>query len=356
VGSLSRSLRGDDPRATDGIAERATSEPGAGAGTICRRANPSYPPAMAPVRRLPDILALRPDHDAFLVDVWGVLHAGGPLHAGVVETLVALRESGARVLFLSNSSRLGTPMAESLVALGLPRDVFVEVLSSGDVTREALVRRDDAVFALCRCGPSPRVLHVGNPGFVPWLFELGLDFVDDALDLDLGAAPELIVATGVPATRAALEAERTRLAPLAARKIPLVCTNPDPLIPSPSGKVVLGPGAVARMYADLGGPTFLFGKPHAPIYREAMRRLDVAPERIVAIGDMLPTDIAGARAAGIRSVLVTTGVHASEVGDELDQHDGRDDAVLEALFSLHGARPDAVIERFGRAASAGGRS
>lgn len=296
---------------------------------------------MPPVRRLTDLLTLRDDHDAFLVDVWGVLHAGGPLHEGVVGTLEALADSGARVTFLSNSSRLGAPMADSLVALGVRRELFVEVLSSGDVTREVLARRDEAVFA--RSGASPRVLHVGNPGFVPWLFELGLTFVDpDPADPTCGE-PELIVATGVPATAAALDAERTRLAPLAARGVPMVCTNPDPLIPSPSGKVVLGPGAVARVYAELGGPTFLFGKPHAPIYREAIARLGTPTHRIVAVGDMLPTDIAGARAAGLTSVLVTTGVHAADLGAAGDR-----EHALEALFERHGARPDAVLARFGR--------
>jgi HAD superfamily hydrolase (TIGR01459 family) len=226
-------------------------------------------------------------------------------------------------------------MAESLVALGVPRGAFVEVLSSGDVTRDALARREDAVFA--RCPARPRVLHVGNPGYVPWLFELDLDFVDDE------AGAELVVATGAPSSDAELRAVKGRLAPLAARGVPLVCTNPDPVIPSPDGTLALGPGAVARAYADLGGHTFLFGKPHAPIYRGALRRLGGAPERVVAIGDMIATDIKGARAAGIACVLVTTGVHAAEVGD------APSDAALEALFAAHGARPDAVLARFGRA-------
>jgi HAD superfamily hydrolase (TIGR01459 family) len=297
--------------------------------------------ASARVRRLPDVLALRAQHDAFLVDVWGVLHAGGPLHPGVIDTLEALAESGARVLFLSNSSRLGGPMAESLVALGVPREAFVEVLSSGDVTREALVRRDAEVFA--RCSTAPRVLHVGNAGYVPWLFELGFTFVEKDDEADL------IVATGAPSSAARLEALRDRLTPLAARGVPLVCTNPDPVIPSPNGTVVLGPGAVARVYAERGGPTFLFGKPHAPIYREAVGRLGVDTPRIVAIGDMLATDIAGARGAGIASVLITSGVHAGEVGGALES----DEEALEALFGTHGFRPDAVVAWFGRNASEG---
>lgn len=298
---------------------------------------------MSTLRRVPDVLALRADHDAFLVDVWGVIHSGGPLHEGVHAALDALAESGARVLFLSNSSRLGALMAENLVALGVRRDVFVDVLSSGDVTREALAARDEAIFSIC--GASPRVLHVGHAAYVPWVFELGLDIVDD------DDSAELIIATGAPATAPKLEAIRVRLAPLAARGVPLVCTNPDPVIPSPDGGVVLGPGAVARVYERLGGPTFLFGKPHPPIYREALSRLAVAPERVVAIGDMIATDIAGARGAGLASVLVTTGVHAPELagagaGAGVGAREAGD-AALEALFAQHGSRPDAVLAAFG---------
>jgi HAD superfamily hydrolase (TIGR01459 family) len=113
--------------------------------------------------------------------------------------------------------------------------------------------------------------------------------------------------------------------------VPLVCTNPDRIIPYASGHQ-LGPGAIAHAYASLGGRTFLYGKPHPPIYEAALAGLD--RRRVVALGDTVETDIAGARAAGIASVLVLTGVHASEADD------------LEAVFARHGARPDAILGRF----------
>jgi len=119
--------------------------------------------------------------------------------------------------------------------------------------------------------------------------------------------------------------------------VPLVCTNPDPIVPTHAG-VKLGPGAIAQAYADLGGPTFLYGKPHAPIYRHA---LGGAPARVVAIGDLLETDVRGARGAGIASVLVTaTGVHAARIGEPPDP------GVVEALAAEADAWPDAVVARF----------
>jgi len=288
---------------------------------------------MTDARRINDVLALRSTYDAFLVDLWGVIHDGEKLGDGVREVLEELAASGARVLFLSNSSRLGSLLEDGLVAMGVPRRAFVGVVSSGDVTRAALARRAPEVFD--RCPTSPRVLHVGSAGYVPWLFELGLDFCTETDDADL------VIATGTVASPEELAALRDRLAPLAARGTPLVCTNPDRVVPSATG-LKLAPGAVAHAYASVGGPTFLYGKPHAPIYQEALARLGCPTERVVAIGDMIETDIAGARAASVACVLITSGVHASELGQTPD------DATLAAVFEAHGAAPDAVLARFGQ--------
>jgi HAD superfamily hydrolase (TIGR01459 family) len=210
------------------------------------------------------------------------------------------------VVFVTNTSRAAAAVIETLVVrMGIDRALFHDVVSSGDVTRDALAARDPAVFA--GLPSSPRCFHHGDPSFVPWLFELPFVFTDDLADADF------IVASGAPHDDAGLGSARVLLGPAAARGVPLVCTNPDAVIPNDAGDT-LGPGAVARVYADLGGATFLYGKPFAPIYAEARRRLGIAPgrpgrpgRRLVAIGDLVETDIRGARTAGIPSVLVTRG-------------------------------------------------
>lgn len=288
---------------------------------------------MPAVRRLAALTDLLGEHEGFLVDLWGVVHDGEKLGEGVREMVLALAAQGARICFLSNTSRLGSDVAAQLVTMGLPRDSFLDAVSSGDVTRAAVLARDPAIFA--GCPPAPRVLHVGDLAYVPWLEETGLTLVEDV------ARADLVIATGSSTDAARLAATRARLAPLAARGVPLVCTNPDRVIPAAHG-LKIGPGAIAQAYAELGGPTFLFGKPHAPIYRAALERLACTPERIVAVGDMLETDIEGARRAGLTSVLVTTGVHREVLGASPT------DAALEALFTAEGVRPDAVIGRFGQ--------
>lgn len=237
---------------------------------------------------------LATEFDDFLVDLWGVIHDGEAPYEGVVEALERLAAcDDKRVLFLTNTSRTREHVIETLLGMGIERRLFFDVVSSGDVTRQALLTRDPAIFAALP--PSPQCLHIGDPAYVPWLFELGLSMTREAANADL------VVATGVPA--GGLEAARTTLGPLAERDVPLVGTNPDRRVPNRTGEV-LGPGAVAAAYADLGGRVFLFGKPHAPIYEAARRRLGAIARRVVAIGDLPETDIRGARAAGIPSVLV----------------------------------------------------
>jgi len=237
------------------------------------------------------------------VDLWGVVHDGDRPFPGVVETLRELSSAGRRVIFLTNTSRTSPLVAETLCStMGIGNDLYETVISSGDVTREALLSRDPPLFDLLP--ELPRFAHIGAPSFVPWLFELGLPFVDDLAHADL------VVATGTVRDEAALATLREHLAPAAARGVPLVCTNPDPVIPRAGSTPTLGPGAVAGAYVEPGGRVFLYGKPHAPIYAAARRQLgSVAPARVLAIGDLLETDIRGARNAGLASVLVTdTGI------------------------------------------------
>jgi HAD superfamily hydrolase (TIGR01459 family) len=284
------------------------------------------------------VRSLASRYDVFLVDLWGVVHDGERPFDGVAFALERLREAGARVLFLSNSSRTGDYLAGMLEKMGVGRDLFEAVVSSGDVTREALGSRDPAIFGALPA--EPRCLHVGDPTFVSWVFELGLHFVDDVGDADL------VLATGTVKDDEALARVRDHLAPAAARGVPLVCTNPDRVVPMRTG-TKLGPGAVAEAYQTLGAPVFLYGKPHAPIYAEVLRRVagdaSGAPalERVVAIGDLLDTDVRGARGAGIASVLVTaTGVHAAELGPAPGA------AALQALCAKAGVTPDMTVARF----------
>lgn len=288
-------------------------------------------------RFLSGIRELVDDFDHFIVDLWGVIHDGVTPYEGVREALERLRDAGRQVVFVTNASQTRGDVADMLVArLALPRALFRDVVSSGDVTRQAIVGRDPSLFE--RVPARPRCLHLGAQEYVPWLFELGLDFVEAAGDADL------VFATGTMKDEEALRRTTDQLGDAAARDVPLVCTNPDRVVPTPTG-FTLGPGAVAHAYAQRGGRTFLYGKPHAPIYASALEAFGTAidPTRVVALGDTLETDIRGARDAGLASVLVVdNGVHRESFPGGVR---AAEDA-LHALAEREGVRPDMAMARF----------
>jgi HAD superfamily hydrolase (TIGR01459 family) len=129
------------------------------------------------------------------------------------------------------------------------------------------------------------------------------------------------------------DAYRPILEQARARDLPFVCANPD-LVVDVGGTTVYCAGTLAALYETMGGSVYWAGKPHAPIYEAARRTAErlrgapVARDRIVAIGDSVRTDIAGATSFGIPSLFVASGIHRADV-----MTDGRiDRARLAELF------------------------
>ena len=101
---------------------------------------------------------------------------------------------------------------------------------------------------------------------------------------------------------------------LAARRLPMICANPD-LVVERGDTLVYCAGSLAAAYAAKGGEVRYAGKPHLPIYERTFAEIarlagrPVPKERMLAIGDGLDTDLAGAHAAGLRSVFIASAVH-----------------------------------------------
>ena len=99
-----------------------------------------------------------------------------------------------------------------------------------------------------------------------------------------------------------------------ARALPLICANPDIVVHVGDTLLYCG-GAIAQRYAAQGGASIYAGKPHAPIYERALalarqqRSGDTPRPRVLAIGDALATDIAGARAQDLDVVMISAGIH-----------------------------------------------
>ncbi|MFN6984804.1 MAG: HAD hydrolase-like protein, partial [Rhizobium oryzihabitans] len=124
-----------------------------------------------------------------------------------------------------------------------------------------------------------------------------------------------------------------------ARGAPMICANPD-LVVERGERIIPCAGAMAAYYEQLGGEVRIAGKPHAPIYEACLAaakevRGSFPKDRVLAIGDGMPTDVKGAIASGLNLLYISGGIHAAEY--TLNGH--TDEALLNAYLKGQGAAP-----------------
>jgi HAD superfamily hydrolase (TIGR01459 family) len=241
-------------------------------------------------------------YDALLCDVWGVLYDGRIAHGPAIEALRRFRASRGPVILLSNAPRPAEDVEEQFARLRVPPDCYDSILTSGMLVREDLRRRAS--------GKPLRMLHIGperDSGIFAGL-PVSCVTADEA---------EIVLCTGLVNDDAETpEDYRTMLSSLMDRGLTLLCANPD-IVVQRGGKLVWCAGALARLYAELGGDSVYYGKPHPPIYAEALTVARAAAQRakprVLALGDGLETDIRGANLAGIDAVFIADGIHGEDV-------------------------------------------
>jgi HAD superfamily hydrolase (TIGR01459 family) len=130
----------------------------------------------------------------------------------------------------------------------------------------------------------------------------------------------------------------------AARELPLLCADPERWRLADGGRSP-GAGAMARRYAELGGDVEYCGLPFGDMYTRCFELLGIDDRsRILAVGDNLTTDIAGAGAAGIDSVLITGGVHSEDF--QTVEGEALRPERLESFLASAPARPRAALPAF----------
>ncbi len=273
------------------------------------------------------------DFDAFILDLWGLVHDGEKPYPPSADTLRALKESGKKTLLLSNAPRRAHALIEAMTKMGIGRDLYGEVLSSGEATRAALIAKDDPFFA----GLGQTVYHLGPERDRSVFEDTGLTVVPALADA------AFILNTGPSNLDDTVEDYLPVLEESATRALPMVCANPD-FVVIRGGRAIVCAGAIAARYKSLGGQVALRGKPDPKIYRLAIERLGVDPRRVAVIGDALETDVKGARASGLASIWCTGGIHAEALGVVYGR--AADPAQAEALAAKEGQMPTYMIPGF----------
>jgi len=254
--------------------------------------------------------------DVVLSDIWGVVHNGLESFPEACEALHTFRSQGGTVILITNAPRPADSVQRQLRKLGVADETYDAIVSSGDLTRRFVADH-----------PGGKVFQLGPER--DYSIYRGLDLALAPLE-----QADYIVCTGLfdDETETA-EDYRGMMLQARERKLPLICANPD-IIVERGDRLIYCAGAIAELYRELGGEVTFYGKPHRPIYERAMALAGerdgraIPLSRVLAIGDSVRTDLAGAHGFGIDCLFVTRGIHAEDF-DGIDQPDS---ASVKELF------------------------
>jgi len=246
-------------------------------------------------------------YDALYVDLWGCLHDGVRAYTDAVVALQAYRATGGTVVLLTNSPKPRAGVETQIRGFGVPDDAWDTIATSGDSARAAMF--------LGVVGK--KVWFMGEEERDAGFFE-PMHVIENPVTITRVPLIEAegIVCCGPFDPLADPDVNRPEFLYAKQKGLKLLCANPDIVVDRGEVREWCA-GALARLYTQMGGKSFYFGKPYPPIYDLAQRRLieigkDVPVSRILAIGDGVQTDIAGASGEGLDSLFISGGLAATE--------------------------------------------
>ena len=280
------------------------------------------------MRFLDGFAAIAGEYDGFVLDLWGVVHDGVAPLPGAAECLRQIEAAGKRVVLLSNAPRRATVVAAQLGEMGIGDALYDGVMTSGEASHLMLRDRPDDWYR----GLGDRMFYIGPKRDLGLTAGLPITAVDDPADATfvLNTGPDHLAD---PSKLADFDPVLERCARHGLR---MVCANPD-LEVIRGGVRVLCAGALAMRYRHMGGDVRMLGKPDPAVYGPVLEMLGLPKDRVLAVGDALRTDIAGASAAGLQSCWVLGGLHLEELGE--------DQAAIAAAAASAGLAPVATIPR-----------
>ena len=252
------------------------------------------------------------EFDLFLLDMDGTIYLGEDLFPETPGFLKAIRDRGARYLFLTNnSSKDKSAYAQKLNRLGI-RAGEEDVFSSGDAT--AIVLKEKEYKKLYVMGTAPLKALFEREGFL--LTEEDPDAVVLGFDTDLTYRRLLIAHDHIK------------------NGVPWICTHPDLVCPVEGGKDIPDTGSMIRLLEASTGksPDLIVGKPNRAIVDAVLNLTGEDRERTIMVGDRLYTDIAVGERAGIASALVLTG--ETSLSDYENQNEYRADFVYPSVGEM----------------------
>ena len=243
-------------------------------------------------------------YDSVICDIWGVIHNGQELFSSSVDCLHDLKNKGYPIILVSNAPRPGEEIKLMLEKMGLEKNCYDKIITSGDLTQKIL--NDGSLGQNC--------YHIGPDRDLKIFDGVGVNRVSfDESDF--------IFITGLFNDEE--EDENTYLPLLKKskkRKLKLLCANPDIWVQRGSDLIPCA-GAISKKYESIGGEVINIGKPFQPIFDEAMKNINNLGKgkfsSTIVIGDGIDTDIKGANDYKLDSLLTLGGLFSGQKIDEV---------------------------------------
>jgi HAD superfamily hydrolase (TIGR01459 family) len=300
------------------------------------------------------ISEIAPLYDAFILDQYGVLHNGESGLKGAPECVAELVKQNKKLIILSNTSGPAASALKKLPKFGFDPDHFVGAVTSGEECSKFILEKYGKVDQVKKVlwftwdgvqgnvpNPQDFLKKCGNISVAMSVEEA--DFVL-AHGSHVWQRGEEQVSLGSFVSNGSMDVIDPILELCLARKLPLVCANPDFIVRMPDSSTGYMPGNIAKSYEEMGGEVKSFGKPYPEHFEACLKALGVDASRAVHVGDSLHHDIAGANAANIDSVFITSGIHCQELKSEFGETPDR--TLLTELIEQEDRVPTHVLSTF----------
>jgi HAD superfamily hydrolase (TIGR01459 family) len=235
------------------------------------------------------------NYDIFYIDLWGVIHNGINLHKNAIKVLENLDKLKKNYVLLTNAPRPNKTVKSFLEKMGMNKEIRENVYSSGE----------EALSYLKKNLSNDKFFHIGPPRD----FDLFLDYKKNKT-VDIKESSYLLCTGLFEEQGEDLDYYKKLFKDHINKK--MICTNPD-LIVDRGDERELCAGSVALVFEKMGGEVIYFGKPYPEVYNQSINNKE---KRILSIGDNLNTDIKGANLLNFDSLLISNGVHKSEIKKE----------------------------------------
>ena len=268
--------------------------------------------------------------DGLIIGLSGVMYdSESKVNPNAVGIVGSLRNAGKKIVFLSNSSCRASVVAARIAGLGIGRDLYDGLLTSGEILYHDLKNRSGDFFLHL----GKKYYYIGNENNRSVFESAGYKSETSF------AAADFVVVGDITDKNDEINNYITLFQQSIAKALPMLCPDADRIKIAEGNIPMMGPGYIAERYSRMGGRVFVRGKPQADVFAYCMEGMDIYDKsRVMVVGDGFETDIMGGHNAGLKTVFISGGIHGRELriipGEKVDIKR------IEQLSDNYGVAPD----------------